>query len=429
MGCQNQASILANNWQQCAESFHPFTSSSIFVKVIHFHPPCSQNKRGKRMSTVSQEEMNKAEAALAKVRNEWLQREGVTAVDLGFKWSKGEMTGQVSIRVHVEKKKAEEELTETDLFPKEVDGVPVDVLEATYGIQEMTESDAQLEAAVDGRDQRFAEIPLGVSVGSPNVTAGTLGAKVFDANTREAYILSNWHVLVGNTAAQPGDPIRQPGPLDGGRETDKIAEVTRSVLGPFDAAIGRITGERPILDTTLEGHKIDDVITPRLGMMVWKSGRTTGRTEGFIDGLQMTTQLNYRSAGVRRIEQVIRIVPRPGAAPGEISLGGDSGSIWVDEATGKAVGLHFAGELGDAPEYALANDIQPVIDRLQVLFSAGLVEPDPPAPEPPVEPPPVDPTPTEPPITPPVVSPPPVTTPPQPSLFERFINWLKQLFG
>ncbi len=374
------------------------------------------------MSSVQPDEMEKAEAALAKVREAWLQREGVTAVDLGFKWSKGEMTGQISIRVHVSRKKPAEELSDADLFPEEVDGVPVDVLEATYGIQVMMEGDSQLEAAVDGRGNRFDEIPLGVSIGSPNITAGTLGAKVFDADTQEAYILSNWHVLLGATSAQPGDPIWQPGRLDGGRAEDKIAEVTRSVLGPFDAAIARITGERPVLDTTLEGDKIEDVTAPRLGMLVWKSGRTTGRTEGFVDGVMMITQINYNSAGVRRLEQVIRIVPRPGSPPGEVSLGGDSGSVWVDEESGKAIALHFAGEVGDAPEHALGNDIRKVIERLQIVFPAAVKPPEPPpTPEPPSEPP------SEP-VTPPPAPTPPVTQP-QLSFWERLVRWLKNMFG
>ena len=59
------------------------------------------------MSAISPEEMAKAEQALESVRDEWLERDGVTAVDLGFKWSRGEMTGQLSIRVHVARKKDE----------------------------------------------------------------------------------------------------------------------------------------------------------------------------------------------------------------------------------------------------------------------------------------------------------------------------------
>ncbi len=366
------------------------------------------------MSTITPEEMAKAQAVLAKVQAEWLTRAGVTAVDLGFKWSQGAMTGQLAIRVHLAQKKPLAELNEGELFPKQVDGIPVDVIEATYGIQIMLEGDAQLEAAVDGRNQRFPEIPLGVSIGSPNVTAGTLGAKVYDATTQEAYILSNWHVLVGSPTAQPGEPIWQPGRLDGGQSSDKFAEVTRSVLGPFDAALARLTGERPVLDETLEGDRIADVTSPGLGMLVWKSGRTTGRTLGFIDGMMMTTQLNYGAAGTRRLEQVFRIVPRPGSPPGEVSLGGDSGSIWVDEASGRAAGLHFAGETGDLPEFALAHDINPVMARLGFIFPAQLPPPEPPVePEPPTEP--------EPPVL--------TTAPPILSWWQRFVNWLRNLFG
>ena len=59
-------------------------------------------------------------------------------------------------------------------------------------------------------------------------------------------------------------------------------------------------------------------------------------------------------------------MPRPGAGSVEISIGGDSGSVWVDESSGKAIGLHFAGEVGDSPEHALAHDIMVVIDALDV---------------------------------------------------------------
>lgn len=356
---------------------------------------------------ITPEEMAKAQAALAKVQIDWLAREGVTAVDLGFKWSQGEMTGQLAIRVHLAEKKPLAELSEDEIFPEEVDGIPVDVIEAVYGLQLMLEGGAQLEAAVDGRGQRFAEIPLGVSIGCATVTAGTLGAKVYDAATHEAHILSNWHVLVGSLTAPPHEAIWQPGRLDGGQAHDKFAEVSRSVLGPFDAALARLTDERPVLETTLEGGPIADVTAPQLGMMVWKSGRTTGCTAGFIDGIMMTTQINYGAAGVHRLEQVFRIVPRPGSPPAEeISLGGDSGSIWVDEASGRAVGLHFAGEVGDSPEFALAHDINPVMARLGFIFPAQLSVPEPPA---------------EPEL-------PATTSPPTHSWWQRFVNWLRDLF-
>lgn len=381
------------------------------------------------MTTFSEEAMSHAENVLQQVHDDWLRRPGVTAVDLGFKWTDGQMTDQLAIRVHVREKRPLTELSEEERFPKEIEGIPIDVIEAEYGLQ-ITSPFVALEAASDNRQQRFAEIPLGVSIGSPHVTAGTLGAKVFDAETGEAMILSNWHVLAGIPTATAGLPIWQPGPADGGRNNDNaVATLSRFVLGPHDAAVARITGQRPILDKTLEGEAIEDVTTPRLGMTLWKSGRTTGRTTGFIDGIHMTVVLHYGAAGQRALRDVIHIVPVPGSGPAEISAGGDSGAVWVDQASGKAVGLHFAGEVGDAPEHALANDIMQVIDRLGIQFPAQIappVEEEPPATdEPPMTDEPAEPTPP----TDPVPADPGPDPTPRLSIWQRLVQWLRTLFG
>ncbi|GJM41016.1 MAG: hypothetical protein DHS20C20_12980 [Ardenticatenaceae bacterium] len=373
------------------------------------------------MTTFSPEQMAEATAVLNSVRDDWLAREGVTAVDLGFKWSQGLMTGKLSIRVHVSQKRPEAELTEADLFPEDIDGIPVDVIEAEYGLQLLPGS-SQLEAAPEARKARYDPIPLGVSAGNPRITAGTLGAKVYDAATLEPMVLSNWHVFAGSPSAAVGEPIWQPGSLDGGNSGDTFATLNRFELGPYDAAVAKLTSSRDVLNETVDGNPIEDVTTPILGMFVWKSGRTTEHTEGFIDGIQMTTTINYGAAGVRAIQNVVRIVPRLGVGNVEISMGGDSGSIWVDETSGKAIGLHFAGEVGSAPEHALACDLQPVLSRLNVLMPAQ--RPSPPDPTP--DPAPIDPTP-----------PPPADDafppPPQPNLFQRLMqswrNFWRNLFG
>jgi hypothetical protein len=329
------------------------------------------------MSTFSPEEMEHAQKVLASVRDEWLQREGVTAVDLGFKWSNGEMTGQLAIRVHLTEKKPLSELSEEELFPSEIEGVTVDVIEAIYGIQLVPEGDLQVEAAVDGRGERFDPVPLGVSISNKHTTAGTLGAKVIDNATEAEMILSNWHVMVGVANPAVNLATIQPGRLDGGQGSDTIATLSRYVLGPFDAAVAQVTGARSVQSQTLEGAVIEDTAVPQLGMMVWKSGRTTGRTEGFIDGIHMSVSITY-SVSEQLLQQVFRIVPRPGAGDIEVSQGGDSGAIWVDEASGKAVGLHFAGEVGSGPEQALANNLESVLQHLSVHLPAQAVVAPPP---------------------------------------------------
>ncbi len=364
------------------------------------------------MTSFSPEQMADATAVLNSVRHDWLAREGVTAVDLGFKWSKGLMTGQLSIRVHVTEKRPESELAATEMFPEQVQGLPVDVIEAEYGLQ-LLPSNSQLEAAPEARKARYDPIPLGVSTGNPRITAGTLGAKVYDAATQDPMVLSNWHVFAGSPSAAVGEPIWQPGPLDGGNSGDTFATLYRFELGPYDAAVAKLSSSRDVLNTTVDNDAIEDVTTPVLGMFVWKSGRTTEYTQGFIDGIKMTTSINYGAAGVRQIQDVVRIVPRPGMGNVEISMGGDSGSIWVDESSGKAIGLHFAGEVGNAPEHALACELQPVLSRLNMLMPAQrpLPDPDP------------DPAPTP---TPDDDS---FPQPPQPSLFQQLWHTIRSFFN
>ncbi len=57
-------------------------------------------------------------------------------------------------------------------------------------------------------------VPLAVSIGQEDITAGTLGLRV--TNGTDVLILSNNHVLANENNATIGDPILQPGPFDGG---------------------------------------------------------------------------------------------------------------------------------------------------------------------------------------------------------------------
>lgn len=376
----------------------------------------------------SPEEIAQAEAALEQVKESWLKRENVTAVDLGFKWSEGGMTSQLAIRVHITRKKPLADLSDDEIFPTEIDGVPIDVLESTYGLQGVTpEGDivdgVQAENTADGamNRQRFAStIPIGASVSNPNTSAGTIGVKVFDKNNNTPMILSNWHVLVGQANPTPATAVWQPGRVDGGTQADKIGALARYVIGPYDAAVAVVSGAREVIVETAVGTPITDLTDPTFGMVVWKMGRTTGYTEGMIDGMKMSLDIPYPEVGVRRLENVFRVVPLPSAPNTELSLGGDSGSAWIDKQSGKAVGLHFAGEIGNDPEQALAHELQPVLDFL------GVFMPDQrPAPVPTPEP---DPNPTKPtdlrrgdiPTRPASA---------QPSLWQQVVQMFRRLFG
>ncbi len=100
---------------------------------------------------------------------------------------------------------------------------------------------------------------------------------------------------------------------------------------------------------------------------------------GLIDGVHLSLSLNYGGGTVVSFVDQVRIVPLPPwpEVDYEVSMGGDSGSIWVEQGTGNAVGLHFAGELDPNPmsEHAVANRMSAVADALELSVTPLYVLP------------------------------------------------------
>ena len=129
--------------------------------------------------------------------------DGVTAVDYGVAYKDGKPTDRLAVRFHVGRKKPARDLKTHQRVPRTIGEVPVDVLATGYRLH-----------AASPRSVNDVLCP-GISVGSlRSKTTGTLGALVRDNNTGQLCILSNWHVLCGDTEAAAGDKISQPGPMD-----------------------------------------------------------------------------------------------------------------------------------------------------------------------------------------------------------------------
>ena len=328
--------------------------------------------------------VEEAIAALDSVRREWLRRPNVTAVDVGFKIKGDTLTDEIAIRVHVARKVPVAELASSEVFnetgktPKKVGGFPVDVIEAKYGPSAATATQPMVldyadEPAIAAIERTTAFDPLigGISCGNPRVTAGTIGAIVFNRSTCRPMILSNWHVLVGASAAAVGEGILQPGRVDGG--TQVVATLTQMRLDArMDAAVATLNGVRGHTRDILGLGTISGIDAATLGMLVVKSGRTTGITRGVVDGVSMSVSINYGDPGVVAFTNQIRIVPRAPwpATDYEVSMGGDSGSVWLNEGNNRAVGLHFAGETDPMPtsENAICSPIGPIATELNFSF-------------------------------------------------------------
>lgn len=292
------------------------------------------------MEQVSEQEQARLEKLLRKHGRALRALPNVHTVDIGLEFAQGRPTGRLALRVHVARKLPAAALKKAQRAPEQLDGVPVDVIQHNP-VPHLLRTD------------RHTPVIGGLQIMNVNDTGvGTLGMIVLDAHNLQPLALSNHHVMVRKPAV-PADPISQPGANNG-----------PSILGPvtasdkaLDCAVCGIGNRAWSLDVFGIGE-VNGWTPARIGMKVMKSGLRTGVTWGIIDGL---------NAGG------FTVVPDTSVpAGGEMSLPGDSGSIWMELTSNRAVGLHFAGEQeGDPDERASAKHIGSVASKLNLTVFDG----------------------------------------------------------
>lgn len=347
------------------------------------------------------QDLEKCRSVLKRRCNELLAHSNVIATGIGYKVSNGETTEQLSIICSVISKKKPSDLGPGDLVPQSVDGVPTDIIET-----------GRINALADPKN-KFRPAPGGVSIGHVDITAGTLGCLV--KRNGETVILSNNHVIANSNDANIGDPILQPGPVDGGRFPQEqiatlldfipiqfpgdpggggngggggddggggcgggsciggSASIINAVSRVFgsknrvktvstqmadnlvDAAIARPLNASDVENTILEIGDIQGSASGTLGMSVKKFGRTTEFTTGTILQTDATVEVSYGAGLVARFtDQLIA---------GPMSQGGDSGSAILSDSN-QLVGLLFAGSATST----ILNRIENVFSTLNVTL-------------------------------------------------------------
>jgi len=314
----------------------------------------------------------------------------------GEKRVRGRKTGQQGMVVLVRRKLPAHALAERERVPSVLGERPTDVVEV---------GDLRLLTAPlpDLRTVRTRPAPPGVSIGHVRTTAGTFGAVVRDAATGERLILSNNHVLANQTdgrdgRAAAGDAVLQPGPYDGGNTAQDVVghllrfvpvrpvaappgcPIARHVERAFnaalrlvapgyrmqlwreepadnlvDAAVARPVSDGAITEAILGIGPVKGVAEAEPGMIVRKSGRTTGVTTGEVTAVGATVTVGLGGGTVARFSD--QVVASPMGKPG------DSGSLVLDAAN-RAVALLFAG----SDQATLCNRIQNVLEALNVRF-------------------------------------------------------------
>ena len=251
-------------------------------------------------------------------------------------------------------------------IPKQLDGVPV--------VQKVT----GMFVIYSDPTARFPRpVPIGVSTGHPDITAGTIGCRVVDGSGN-VYALSNNHVYANSNDATIGDNELQPGPYDGGQDpADSIGTLYDFEPIKFDgsnntidAAIARTTTSMVGYATPSDGYDTPSstTVTASLGLKVQKFGRTTHWTHGEVSEINVTVNVCYESRGPFKCVKLATFVDQIAITPGTFSDGGDSGSLIVtDDDNKNPVGLLFAG----SDTRTIANPIDPVLSRFNVTIDDG----------------------------------------------------------
>jgi hypothetical protein len=127
---------------------------------------------------------------------------------------------------------------------------------------------------------------------------------------------------------------------------------------PIDGGTGGSVG----IDRSDNGDR--GIADPVVGNLVFKSGARSGTTRGTVVSVALDTSVE----GVAYTNQLfVRPLPAPSDQP--LSQAGDSGSLWVDLASRRPVGLNFAGPTSDDGSEAIANPIRDVATLFDIHFN------------------------------------------------------------
>lgn len=300
-------------------------------------------------------------AAQERVTEEWLALEGVVGTAIGVDGS-----GHAVLKVY---------LTDAGVatLPR---FVGVDVVPEVTGQFAALSAPSESKSAVDPTTSFPRPVPIGVSAGHPQVSAGTIGARVTDGS--RTFGLSNNHIFAANNGGQEGDNLLQPGVADGGKNPDdafgtlfdyeplRFCRWAACEPNRIDAALA-LTSPQDLNTATPEGgygHPRPWSVEASLGMRVQKFGRTTGLTLGEVSGIHATIDVRYRTGTARFEDQIV-------ISGAGFSAGGDSGSLVVSKGLllgdRRPVGLLFAG----TSSATVANPIDLVLERFGVRIEGG----------------------------------------------------------
>ncbi len=310
-------------------------------------------------------------------KERFAQDDNLLGIGVGLKERNGRFSDELSVKYFVRTKKRDG-LGIEEMIPGRIGDVATDVVQI---------------APLRARGSFTMSVRPGVGGCSGCVVipglnyTGTLGLGMrgYGSLADQIFVLSNNHVLANENRSHIGDPVIQPGTLDGGNpQTDVIGELFDFVHLNFEPntnvpnpQVNRVDAACALVyrfgDFSREifwvGYpkgwrtrlSVEQAVADG-NNRVQKTGRTTGYTTGEIAAISFDGWVAYDS-GLAYFEDQMLITP------GNFSAAGDSGSVILDMDE-NIVGLLFAG----GATHTIANFIEDVWQLLSPIdFSDGIV--------------------------------------------------------
>jgi hypothetical protein len=240
---------------------------------------------------------------------------------------------------------------------------------------------------------------LGVSVGHPEGSPGSVGALVYLDG--KLSVLSASHVLARSGSAKPGDRVHRPGsgdiaalgPKTNFGTLEDFTLLTGNNANSIDAAVavidqgynekyhvirpGHNVIPKDFVECPLRGQKLDKIEDARmiqLGSRVGKLGRTTGYKEGTVTAVALAhlAITNNSVLGTRiSYTNLLEVTWDPKGSPNyPFSQPGDSGALVFTLDPPRAIAIHIIGaKRSDGVNLSYACHLQPALQHFNCELS------------------------------------------------------------
>jgi hypothetical protein len=347
--------------------------------------------------------------AVAAAKDELFRIPGVHMVGVGLRWVNGRMTDQQALIVHVRRKLPLEQVDPRDRIPREINGIPTDVVESGTPIPLDDAQFAQpdeLELPTFDSEE-YPQIRGGLHCDGGGTGTIACVARATDVtNNNKLVILSAQHVFASGSGNGVGKSIYQPSLscCCCGHVVAKVLRSRKTTTGAFfrteptktsvDASIALLL---PSLQCLAEiqldkkpgtGVQVVRAVLPSNqivhGLGVQKRGARTGSMTGKVDDVQIDKPPAGGSDKEMAFRNQMTITPTfPGNATDGVfrfGAGGDSGSAVMTQAGDQIVGLLWSVFISRPQPSAhpnlvlvkgVATDINAIITQLQISIETA----------------------------------------------------------